>query len=103
MRPLRRRQRSHILFHECAHGDIVQPVRLAVMGDDVPECVHGRCKDFVLVIYQTEGAFQLIGAGDKDADLPAADIALQKAYGNYGQALIIQDGIAEGVRTGCGV
>ena len=70
------------------------------MGDDVPECVHGRCKDFVLVIYQTEGAFQLIGAGDKDPDLPAADIALQKAHGNYGQALIIQDGIAEGVRTG---
>ncbi len=89
------------LFGKCSNRDIVQPVGLSVVGYNVPYGIHGWGEALAFVIYQTEGAFQLISGGNEDADLPTPDIAFQKPHGDNGQALVVQDCIAEGVRTGC--
>lgn len=88
------------LLVENTNRNIVQPVRLPVVGDDVPDGVHGRSKDLVLVVYQTEESFQFVGMRIKDPDLTAADIPFQKPYGYYCKTLVVQDCIAESIRAG---
>lgn len=95
-----RRQRFPGLFHKDTYRNVAQPVGLMIVRYDIPQRIHSRGENLIFVVYETEGALQLVCTGDENTDLTVADIPFQKSYGNDGQTLIIEDGIAEGIRTG---